>query len=108
MKFLNARTYIAFGLASLAASLILISSMLGLFPDREHAARNGRAALAETLGAAATGFISERKAAQLHAVLTLAVKRNEDMLSLAVRNASGEVLVAVGPHEGFWTPMGGA
>jgi PAS domain S-box-containing protein len=108
MKFLNARTYIAFGLASLAASLILISSMLGLFPDREHAARNGRAALAETLGAATTGFISERKAAQLHSLLNLAVKRNEDMLSAAVRNASGEVLVAVGPHEGLWTAMGGA
>ena len=56
MKWLNARVYISFGLASLAASLVLISSMFGLFPDREHAVREGRAALAETLAASATAL----------------------------------------------------
>jgi len=108
MKFLNARTYIAFGLASLAASLILISSMLGIFPDREFAQRNGRAALAETLGAATTALVAERKGAQLHGLLSLAEKRNDDLLSVAVRSAAGAVVVGVGPHEGHWTPMAGA
>jgi PAS domain S-box-containing protein len=107
MKFLNARTYIAFGLASLAASIILISSMLGLFPDREHATREGRGALAETLAATSTALIAERKIAQLHSILNLAEKRNEDLLSAAVRTAQGEVVVSVGPHRDHWVAMSG-
>jgi len=108
VKWLNARVYISFGLASLAASLILISSMFGLFPDREHAVREGRAALAETLAASATALAGDRNMGQLHSILSLAVKRNEQMLSAAVRAASGEILVAVGPHDGHWVAMSGS
>ena len=105
MKWLNARVYISFGLASLAASVVLISSMFGLFPDRDHAVREGRAALAETLAASATALVSERKTAQLHAILSLAVRRNDQMASAAIRMANGQILLGVGPHEGEWIEM---
>jgi PAS domain S-box-containing protein len=105
MKWLNARVYISFGLASLAASLILISSMFGLFPDRDHAVREGRAALAETLAASATALVSERKSGQLHSILSLAVRRNDQMASAAIRMANGQILIGVGPHQGEWIEM---
>ena len=105
MKFLNARFYIAFGLASLVASLVLVSSVLDLFPDRDGALRQGRASLAETLAATATAMISKRDVSQLESILKFAVKRNPDMLSAAVRAADGRPLVTVGPHEGKWMAM---
>ena len=85
MKFLNARTYIAFGLATLAASVVLVSSVLGIFPDRDGAVREGRAALAEALAASATALIADRNQAQLHAVLTFVVKRNKDRVKARLR-----------------------
>src|SRR4051794_40112085 len=104
---LNTRAHIAFGLATLAASLVLISSVLHIFPDREGAVREGRAALAETLAASTTALIAHRDVQQLHAMLSFVTKRNEDMLSAAVRTADGKTLVTVGAHEGHWTPMAG-
>ena len=48
-RILNPRVYIALGLVSLAASVLLASAALGLFPDREAAIRDGRMAHAEAL-----------------------------------------------------------
>ncbi|MGZ5092596.1 MAG: response regulator [Burkholderiales bacterium] len=104
MKFLNARTYIAVGLAALTASLVLIASVLEIFPDRDSAVRDGRAALAETLAASTTWLIANRDVAQLESMLNFVVRRNPDMLSAAVRNANGSLLVAVGAHEN-WIAM---
>jgi PAS domain S-box-containing protein len=108
VKFLNTRAYIAFGLASLVMSLVLVSSAIDIFPDREGAIRAGRAALAETLAASATPLIANRDAAQLQGILNFVLKRNEDMLSAGIRTVEGEALVTAGPHEGKWIAMSGA
>src|SRR5688572_8770013 len=101
MKF-NARVYIALGLVSLAVSIVLMSSVLGIFPDRDSAVRDGRAALAETIAASAGALINERDVSRLQGLLNFVLKRNEEMLSAAVRTAEGKVLVVAGPHEGKW------
>jgi PAS domain S-box-containing protein len=101
MKFLNTRFYIAMGLVSLAVSIVLMSSVLGIFPDRESAVRAGRAALAETLAASTSALVSERDVSRLQGVLNFVLKRNEDLLSVAVRAADGNVVVSAGPH-GKW------
>ncbi|HEV7802846.1 MAG TPA: response regulator [Burkholderiales bacterium] len=108
MKFLNTRAYIALGLASLAASLVLISSVLQIFPDREGAIRDGRAALAETLAASTTALVAHRDTPQLTAMLNFVAKRNPDILSAALRTADGNPLVVVGEHAPYWVPMSGA
>jgi PAS domain S-box-containing protein len=98
-KFLNARTYVAFGLAALAASVVLISSVLGIFPDRGGAVREGRAALAEALAASTTALVADRNQSQLHAVLSFVVSRNKSLLSAAVRKVDGSPVVTVGTLE---------
>jgi PAS domain S-box-containing protein len=108
VKFLNTRAYIAFGLASLVMSLVLVSSAIDIFPDREGAIRAGRAALAEALAAAATPLIANRDAAQLQGILNFVLKRNEDMISAGIRTAEGGTLVTAGPHEAKWIAMSGA
>src|SRR5688572_16373012 len=99
MKFLNTRFYISMGLISLAVSIVLMSSVLGIFPDREAAVRDGRAALAETLAATASALVSERDVSRLQGVFNFVLKRNEDLRSVAVRGADGLIVVSAGPHE---------
>ncbi|HEX2826794.1 MAG TPA: Hpt domain-containing protein [Burkholderiales bacterium] len=100
LKFkLNARAYVAFGLASLAASIVLVSSVLGLFPDRDGAVRQGRATFAETLAASATVLVADKHIPQLEALLQFTVKRNGDLLSAAVRTAEGKPIVSTAGHE---------
>jgi len=56
-RLLNPRFYIALGLVSLAASVLLASSALGLFPDREEAIRAGRISLVEALAGGSIALI---------------------------------------------------
>ena len=105
MKIFNTSVYIALGLASLMATLLMGASMFGLIPDRIGAIRDGRATLAETLAADATSLISQHELARFDAVLRFVVKRNPDILSVAVRTVEGVVLVSIGDHELHWVPM---
>src|ERR1700674_1409475 len=105
MKIVNTRVYIALGLTSLMATLVLGASILGLIPDRAGAIRDGRAALAETLAADATSLITRQEIARLEAILRFVVKRNPDILSVAVRTVEGVVTVSVGDHERHWVSM---
>ena len=104
---LNARVYVAFGLASLAASIVLVSSVIGLFPDRDGAVRQGRATFAETMAATATVLVADKHVTQLDALLAFAVKRNPDLLSAAVRTVDGKPIVSVGGHEANRAANGG-
>ncbi|MEO8004091.1 MAG: response regulator [Betaproteobacteria bacterium] len=105
MKVFNTRVYIALGLVSLIATVVLGASMIGLIPDRAGAIREGRAALAETLAAEATSLISQNDVARLESILNFVVKRNPDILSIAMRTNGGDVLVAIGNHDTNWVPM---
>ena len=105
MRIFNTRVYIALGLVSLIATVVLGASMIGLIPDRAGAIREGRAALAETLAAEATALVSQNDVARLEGLLSFVVKRNPDILSIAVRTTSGDVLVGIGNHEANWAPM---
>ena len=93
MKWFNARTYIAFGLAVLVVSLLLAAAFMGLVPDRVAALRDGRSALSETIAATGTVLATRGEPRLLESTLRLVVQRNPDVLSMALRNAEGKVLV---------------
>jgi len=102
-KLLNSRMYIAAGLVSIAASVLLVSAALGLFLDRVTAIREGRIAVAEALAGGGIAMIAKGDRANLHALLTFAIKRNPELESAAVRSADGTILVAAGQHEPQWS-----
>jgi PAS domain S-box-containing protein len=101
-RFLNPRFYIALGLVSLAASVLLASSALGLFPDREEAIRAGRISLAEALAGGSIGMIVNDDRASLYSLLKFAINRNPDIKSAAVRAGDGILLATAGDHETYW------
>ena len=102
---LNTRVYIAFGLVSLAASILLASAALGLFPDREAAIRDGRVSLGEALAAGSIAIIAQGDRAGLYSLLEFALERNPDIESAAVRAADESILASVGEHQSQWREM---
>jgi PAS domain S-box-containing protein len=96
---LNAKTHIAVGLAFLVITLLLAAVSLGLVPDRIGAIREGRAALAETVAINSSAFIIKDEYKVLKLILGMVVKRNEDIISAAVRHDSGKAIVTIGEHE---------
>jgi PAS domain S-box-containing protein len=87
-------------------SLVLLSFYLGLIPDRLGAIRVGRAALAESIAANSSVFISQSDLRRLESTLRFVVTRNPDILSAAIRRADGELVVKIGEHDRYWRSMG--
>ncbi|MBI5335601.1 MAG: response regulator [Burkholderiales bacterium] len=121
LRRLGTRSYLAVGLSSLLVTLALAASYLGLIPDREALARAHRGALAETIAVAASALVNQTPRpwsaadpnaeldAQLDALeptLRAIARRNPDLLSIGVRDATGSLLLDLagtpGGHAAAW------
>lgn len=100
----SAKVRITIGLVSLIISLILISVLLGLFPDETKIERQSRQALAETIAAKGTLFITQSEMLRLEAVLQVIVERNPSLLSAAIRH-DDKLVSEVGEHQAYWQPL---
>jgi len=98
---LSARTHIALGLASIVTTALLIAVFAGLLPDRAAAVRHGRIALAESIAATSTALITANDRRRLESVLRFLVERNDDLLSVAVRDARGDLVAVAGEHSAW-------
>ena len=96
---LNAKTHIAMGLAFLVVTLLLAAVSLQLIPDRMGAIRESRATLAETVAINSSAFIVKNDFKVLKLILGVVVKRNDAIISAAVRHTSGKAIVTVGDHD---------
>jgi len=101
---LPARTHIALGLTGIVTTALLLAAFIGLLPDRVGAVRQGRIALAESIAATSTALITTNERRRLESVLRFLVERNAELLSVAVRNARGELVAAAGEHSA-WEPL---
>ena len=93
---------ICIGLASIALSILLTATGLGLVPDRERAITDGRKALCEAI---AIPFSLAARDGDFEAirVATLAlVERDPEILSAGVRKADGTLMVEAGGHRVHW------
>ena len=104
-RFFSTRTYIALGLASIVSSTLLASSFLGLIPDRVAAQREGRLALAESVAAGSTALLGSNDPSRVDALLRFILKRNDQLLSVALRAQDGKVPLSIGEHANRWVPM---
>jgi len=104
-RFFSTRTYIALGLASIVSSTLLAASFFGLIPDRLAAQREGRLALVESVAAASTALLSSSDPVRVEALLRFIVKRNDQLLSVAMRAQDGKIPLAIGPHLNGWVSM---
>jgi diguanylate cyclase (GGDEF)-like protein/PAS domain S-box-containing protein/putative nucleotidyltransferase with HDIG domain len=103
MKIISATTRVAFGLVCLSFSVAMMAYSLGLFPDRQRAVVDGRAALSETVALHCTLLASRNDRMTIATALDGLVQRNTDVLSAAIRGTKGELIHAAGPHESLWS-----
>ena len=98
------RIRISFALVGLMTGSILLASATGFFPNEQREVLRGRAKLCETLAISGTAMASRGGLDDLKVTLQSILNRDDEVVSLALRSAGGELLVAAGPHETHWDP----
>ena len=95
------------GLVGVMTSLVMLAFFLNIIPDRKSAIRRGRADLAETIAVYSTALVKTAESKRLRDDFNLLTDRNEELLSLALRHESGNILVATSDHTDQWKEMTG-
>ena len=95
-------TRISVGLVMLTVSVMFISEFLGLVPDTKGAELKVRKAITEMVAVQVTTNIQNNYLNHLDETVKSVVERNENVLSGAVRLASGEILAQSGSHQELW------
>jgi diguanylate cyclase (GGDEF)-like protein/PAS domain S-box-containing protein len=95
-------TRISFGLVMLTASVMFISDLLGLVPDTKDSELRVRKAVTEMLAVQITTNIQNNLLGGISKAVDSVVERNDNVLSGAVRLASGELLAQSGQHQELW------
>ena len=93
---------IAIGLAFISVTVILAAALCGIVPNRRGAVIDGRKMLCEVLSVGASIHARDHEFKRMEAALRAAVKRNEDILSAAVRLRDGN---GGGPKERIPFPL---
>lgn len=102
MRFLNTTSRMAFSVASITVSAVLLAGLIGLIPDRDKAVMEGRARLCQSAGISFTLLASREDFAKVRLGLEALLKQNPELLTAAVRQSNGELVARVGDHERRW------
>lgn len=96
---------IALGLIALTFTLLLVVDMaLKLIPDEAETQRKIRASVSERLAMQFATLIQTQQWEALKIAAEAALLRDEDILSLAIRQHQGALVVQAGPHAHNWRP----
>ncbi len=101
-RFITPTLQITIGLLSLTISLILIAYSFGLVPNENNAALEARARISENLAVQLANLAGRNDVAAIKETMEAVRGRNSDIVSIAVRNAEGKLLVDTGDHASRW------
>ena len=94
---------ISISLVMLTLSLALAGDMIFRLGSESHEpALNARKKICETLAVQISSLVSSSNIASAEASLNHLVKRNEDVLSAALRKANGHIIFEAGVHQRYW------
>jgi PAS domain S-box-containing protein len=99
---LSAKARIAMGMATLVVTMLMLADMLGMIPDPRIAAMQSRCAVSELIALQIRPVILQEDLVRIEAMLEAVVRRNDDILSGAVRRRDGKVVALVGDHKRLW------
>jgi len=104
MKRFKPTLWLSFGLVSLTMALALTAYILGLMPDGYKAEIESRAKVAESLAVQLAGSVNRNDSLALEETINSVVKRNNDINSVAIRGANGNLILYSGDHDKYWVP----
>ena len=108
MKRNSAKLRIALAQVGFLTTALLFATSIGLVPDRYGARVEGRARLCEALAVNSSLLATEGRLDQLETGLETILRHNSEILSAAVRQRNGQLIVDVGDHEQRWKQSPGA
>ena len=95
-------TRISIALVCMTAGVLLLADLFGLMPREEEASLASRAVITEALAVQTAVAVNTGELATLRRTLELFVERNEEVLSTALRQADGRILIEAGKHREHW------
>ncbi|WP_372883045.1 Hpt domain-containing protein [Psychromonas sp.] len=93
---------IVIGQISIIVSATLFAVFLGIFPNEENVQRQGRQALAESIAAKGSLFITHDDSNKMEAVLQFVVARNPELLSAGIRRGDTLLFATANDHVRHW------
>ncbi len=102
MNRLSAKARIAMGMAMLVVTMLMLADMLGMIPDPRVTAMQSRCTVSELVALQIRPVILQEDLVRMEAMLKAVVKRNDEILSGAVRRRDGKVVATVGDHRQLW------
>lgn len=100
---------ISIGLVALIVGWIMLVDMLvGIWPDQRAMQKELRERASENLAIQAAALLRYGDAAELAKTLEEAVRRDNQIYSVAIRTKQGETALQVGDHERYWKPSNSA
>ncbi len=96
-------TRLSLGLASLAATILLLADIFGLIPDAVGERMQARKHFAESLAVQLSVSAGRSDFATVQATMEEVVSRENQLLSVGLRRADGRLISQVGAHEREWT-----
>jgi len=106
-RILNTKAHVATGLTAIVTTALVFAMVLGFVPDHLAAQRQARVNLAETMAGSATALLTAHEERRLESLLRFAINRNTEVLSIAVRERGGRIVIGAGEHATRWEPMEG-
>lgn len=104
MMFFGPASRLAFGVLGLMMSLFLLLDLfVDVVPDRADMAARLRGRLSESLTVQVTALIQADQRGALHETLKQVLKRDDDIVSIAVRSRDERLIALAGPHLAVWS-----
>lgn len=93
---------ITLGIVALTLGLLIFADLLGFIPDSKRHAVEQRQKFSEMLSIQAAIALKSNNQIAVQSLLWSAVKRNENVLSAAIRRRDGVLLASEGNHKEHW------
>ena len=94
---------ITFGLVSLNASIILLATFTGAFPDYQSEVASARKTLCESVAMSFSSMANRIGADEMQAHFETVVQRNPEIMTIGLRRNDGTELLQVGNHFEQWS-----
>ena len=106
MPHLSSTHRIVLGLVSLAVSVLLTGGLLGLIPNPRVEAVKSRREFCESTAVSFMALAPRMESETLSDTVTQIAERNPDIVSVGVRERTGELVLIHGPHLNTWQTVG--
>ena len=93
---------LSIGLVFMTITVVLTAQLLGLLPNEVESELSNRKLLTENLATQLTRYAGNQPTPVIKTLLLSVTKEHDEILSVAIRNRSGLLIIEIGEHKKYW------